>query len=285
MSQVFDKNFERNNRLKALAYTILVNVILFLIIISIKIWSVDPTIEIQTGGFEINYGDSEVGSGNIETLNSTNPNDSKEEESVENAKFTTSSNLSNQSSLISSTEKSPVKISENESVKNTTVEIKNDKNNRVVKSEPIINNNALFKSRPKKGGNSNGDDIDKIGDKGQLDGDLNNGGRYFGSKGSGGGSEGGIGQGNGLSMNIAGWRLKSQPKVNDETNESGSISFFVKIDDTGTIISLEQRESTISLALSRKYKDAVSRLKFVPNSKGTKAPISSGTITFYINAR
>lgn len=288
MSQVFDKNFERNNRLKALAYTILVNAGLFLIIISVNVWTEDPSIEIAAGGFEINYGDSNIGSGINESLESPNLNNANDLESTENVDNQPQPpRQSSESALISSKENSPVKITEKEAEENVdkNANVNEKESVKPVKAEPIINNNALFKSRPKRGGNSNGDDIGKVGDKGQLDGDLNNGGLYSGPKGSGGGSGGGTGGGNGLSLNITGWRLKSAPVVNDNTSETGTISFNIKIDDSGNIISLQQRESTLSIALSKKYKEAVAKCKFVPNSSGIKSSISSGTISFNVKAR
>ncbi len=288
MNQVFDKNFERNNRLKALGYTILVNAALFFILITVNVWVDDPKMEMAAGGFEINYGDSNVGFGDVESMNSPNDNDANDTESIEEtAELPKPPKAVKESALISSKEKSPVKISEKEATENIdqSADLKVKEDVKPVKKEPVINKNALFKSRPKRSGNSNGDDPGTTGDKGQQDGNINNNGLYAGPKGKFGGSGGGDGGGEGLALNLVGWKLKSAPIVNDNSSETGIIKFSIKIDDSGNIISLQTVESTLSVSVSKKYKDAVAKLKFIPTSGGVRVSISSGIIVFNVKAR
>ncbi|MCZ2471935.1 hypothetical protein G9H62_03705 [Aquirufa ecclesiirivi] len=295
-SVLAQKELEKKNQLKALALTILINGGLLLIFWTLNIWSGDEVkMEIPAGGFEVNYGNTDEGGGNVQTHNQANdlPDEVESKQAdkkVEPKKEIVKTTPTKESPLLSSTVKSTVKIADKPAEK---VSVQPPK--PVVEEQPKIDESALFKKKSSSngtrgtsdapGGNSNGNDKGKIGDKGQLDGDINNSAIYSGQKGKGGGSGGGIGGGNGVALNMTGWALASRPQVNDDSDESGIIRFSLKIDESGNIISLRIIENTLSASVAQKYKRAVEKLSFKPTSGGERPEVSTGTIVFKINSK
>lgn len=301
MNQILSQQEEeRKNRIKALIYTIIINALLFFIFITVNIWtSEEVKMELPAGGFEVNYGNSEIGGGDIQTKNQVNEllseEESKPSEEIKSAEKEVVKNKVDESTLLTSKVKSPVKI-EAKPVEKKIEPAKVAKKEVVpVEVAPKIDDNALFKKKstsngtkgtnPNPGGNSNGTDVSKIGDKGQLNGDINNSAIYKGPKGNNGGSNSGIGGGNGLSVNLTGWALASRPQVNDDSDETGIIRFSIKIDENGSIISLKIVETTLSASVAQKYKRAIEKLSFKPTSSGERPEVSTGTIMFKINSK
>jgi outer membrane biosynthesis protein TonB len=301
MSQIFSQQEEeKRNRIKAFVYTILINGLLFFIFFTVNIWTGEEfKMEMPAGGFEVNYGTSDIGGGDIQSKNEVNDlqedDESKPSEKSITPEKVKVNEIKEEVSLISSKVKSPVKIEEK------PIEKKSEPA-KVVKKEiipvevaPKIDDNALFKKKstsngskgtnPNAGGNSNGTDIGKVGDKGQLNGDINNSAIYKGTKGNNGGSNSGLGGGNGLSVNLTGWALASRPQVNDDSDETGIIRFSIKIDENGSIISLKIVETTLSTSVAQKYKRAIEKLNFKPTSSGERPEVSTGSIMFKINSK
>jgi hypothetical protein len=301
MSQIFSQQEEeKRNRIKALVYTLLINGLLFFIFFTVNIWSGEEfKMEMPAGGFEVNYGTSDIGGGDIQTKNEVNEiqkdDESKPSEETIAPEKVLVKETKEEVSLISSKVKSPVKIEEK------PIEKKSEPA-KVVKKEivpvevaPKIDDNALFKKKstsngskgtnPNAGGNSNGTDVGKVGDKGQLNGDINNSAIYKGPKGNNGGSNSGLGGGNGLSVSLTGWALASRPQVNDDSDETGIIRFSIKIDENGSIISLKIVETTLSASVAQKYKRAIEKLSFKPTSSGERPEVSTGSIMFKINSK
>lgn len=301
MNQILSQQEEeKRNRIKALIYTIIINAMLFFIFITVNIWtSEEVKMELPAGGFEVNYGNSEIGGGDIQTKNQVNEllseEESKPSEELKAAEKEVVKNKVDEATLLTSKVKSPVKIEAKpvEKIIETAKVVK--KEIIPVEVAPKIDDNALFKKKSTSngtkgtsanpGGNSNGTDIGKIGDKGQLNGDINNSAIYKGPKGNNGGSNSGIGGGNGLSVNLTGWALASRPQVNDDSDETGIIRFSIKIDENGSIISLKIVETTLSASVAQKYKRAIEKLSFKPTSSGERPEISTGSIMFKINSK
>ncbi len=301
MNQILlQQEIEKKNRLKALGITFAINAVLFFLFYTINIWSgEDLKMEVPAGGFEVNYGNTDEGGGDIQTFNQANallneeesaPAEEKPIEKVEKIK-----EKPTEATLLTSKVKSPVKIEEKAPEKKVEA-VKNVKKEIIpVEAPPKIDENALFKKKSaangtkgtsaSAGGNSNGNDAGKIGDKGQLNGDINNSAIYSGPKGSGGGSNNGIGGGNGMSVNLTGWKLASAPKVNDDSDETGIIRLSIKIDANGSILQVKIVETTLSASVAQKYKKAIEKLSFKPTSSGERPEISTGTIVFKINPR
>lgn len=301
MNQILSQQEEeKRNRIKALIYTVLINGLLFFIFLTVNIWSGEEIkMELPAGGFEINYGNSDIGGGDIQTKNQVNElqndDESKPAETIASTVKEIKKEKIEEATLITSKVKSPVKLE----AKPVEKKIETAK---VVKKEiipvevaPKIDDNALFKKKsssngtkgtnPNSGGNSNGTDVGKIGDKGQLNGEINNSAIYKGPKGNNGGANNGLGGGNGLSVNLTGWALASRPQVNDDSDETGIIRFSIKIDENGSIISLKIVETTLSATVAQKYKRAIEKLSFKPTSSGERPEVSTGTIMFKINSK
>ncbi len=299
---------EKQNRKKAVFYTIIVNCMLLLVFWFSNIWTGEDTVikEQPSGGFIVNYGTSEVGSGKIETHNIPNKSElnveSKKEivkPEITKTKIVKSKPIA-EAPVMSSTEKSNYKVKESKVIPTKTVTPKPTPEKVVVAKQPEqpkVNQSAMFK-KPKSqangsigtdsraGGNSNGNDKPgTIGDKGQADGTIGAGTIYKGPKGNGTGpGSGGAGSGgNGSSVNITGWTWSSKPIINDDSDEVGLIRFSIKIDDNGDILSLKVIEKTVSSSLADKYKKAIERVNFKPTSSADRPPTSTGTITFRIN--
>ncbi len=123
-------------------------------------------------------------------------------------------------------------------------------------------------------GNSNGDRPGNVGDQGNPNGKIDAGSLY--------GKPGGSSQG--VALNISGWGMGSRPQINDDSDESGKIVFELKVDDSGDIISIRVKETTVSQSVVEVYKRAVSRMKLVPKSDNVP-PVSTGTLTFIIKSK
>lgn len=300
MNQVIaQKEEEKRNRIKAFVITLVINGLLFFLFFTIKIWSGEELkMEIPAGGFEVNYGNSEIGGGEIQSYNQVNESQNKEEsapaETPPKNEVKTIKEKPSEASLLTSKVKSPVKL-EDKPVAKKVETVKNVKKEIIpVEAPPKIDENALFKKKTTNGtkgtsqnigGNSNGTDVGKLGDKGQLNGDINNSAIYKGQKGAGSGSNSGVGGGNGMSVNLTGWALASKPQVNDDSDETGIIRFSIKIDENGSIISLKIIETTLSATVAQKYKKAIEKLSFRPTSAGVRPEVSTGTILFKINSK
>lgn len=122
---------------------------------------------------------------------------------------------------------------------------------------------------------SQGDNMDKIGDKGDEEGTLDSRALY-GKSGGGGGS----------ALEMTGWTWDFKPKPNDTSSENGRIVFEIKIDDQGEILSVRTVERSVSPAIEKIYRAEVEKLTFSKTSDNSiVAPISTGRITFVIKSK
>ena len=286
---VEQKNLERKNQRKALAITLVIQGLLFLLFWYAKVWSAEEMkLELPEPGFQVNYGTDDEGGGNVQSYNQASDlqnNDESQpaEKETEVAAMTKAKPTpSSKETVISSVVKSPVSISEN------------TKKTAVVSTKPApepeekIDEGALFKKKttsngtrgtnPNPGGNSNGTDAGKIGDKGSRNGTINNSTNYAGNGGSGDGA-------GSSSVNIAGWRIANRPNVKDDTGETGLIRFTIKIDEDGNIIKLVIAENSFSNSLAQKYKRAIEKSKFIKTSSGPSPKEATGSITFRVGER
>ena len=102
------------------------------------------------------------------------------------------------------------------------------------------------------GGNNNGDKPGTVGDQGNPKGSIDASSLY--------GKPGGAKTG--LALNVSGWGMGARPQVNDDSDESGRIVFEITVDDTGDIINVRVKESTVSQSVVEVYKRAVSRMTY-----------------------
>ncbi len=120
-----------------------------------------------------------------------------------------------------------------------------------------------------------GDNVDKVGDKGKEEGKID-ARAIYGAKGS----------DKGASLQMTGWNWDYIPRPNDLSNESGRITFQITIDDQGYVTRVVTLEKTVSPEVERIYREEVERLTFSRTSDNLKpAPTSTGKVTFIIKAR
>ncbi len=179
--------------------------------------------------------------------------------------------------------KEPVKVKEPEKVKPktepaTTTPPKTDPK---AVYDPSASNTASSKTgdgKPGKAGN-HGDDPGTTGDKGNPQGKLDANALY-GTPGNGGGGPGG----NGSSLELSGWTWDTKPNPNLPNNESGRLTFEIKVDENGDIISIKTTERSVSAEAEQICRKAVEKLTF--SKLGSSVPsVSTGKITFVVRSR
>lgn len=89
----------------------------------------------------------------------------------------------------------------------------------------------------------------------------------------------------GASLALAGWLWDFKPKPEDDSDETGKIVYKIVVDQDGYLVKIEPVTSTVSPAVERKYRQAVSKLTFSKTSDYKPASLSSGTLTFIIKSK
>lgn len=293
---------EKKNRKIALITSLGVHGIILLLLLLIVAWRA-PNPPLPEYGIELNFGMDAQGSGPtqpetpvgaeqtepeeqeaVEELPLPEPEEIVDEEAVDEAQ--PAETQSEQPEVVSKIE-SPVVVEEKEEVK--PVEKPKEKPlEKVVEPKPEVKPEtevpkAVYKPKTEAttDGNANeksgtpgsqGDDVDKAGDKGDPAGAVDSKAIY-GKQGGGGG---------GVSMtgfNGFGTPAIETPPLPDESY--GVYEFKVKVDDQGYVISVTSVRRGLSFEADRRLKAAIQKLQFIP--KGTNLPPQSeGTITFRV---
>ena len=298
---------DKENQMIAAASTAVLMSVLIIGMMFMRIFTSlpkDPVIEYV----EVNFGLDDAGSGKVQTLNKAS--DSPRAEDVKKADDTPKQKavpkvtppptpkIEAKPSKVIATKppittkvESPVEASEKETKPTKTIPKETPKPVETPKPEPKpekkIDDNALFKKSSGAsggngtsgkasgtGGNNNGDKPGSVGDQGNPKGKIDAGSLY--------GKPGGSSQG--VALNISGWGMGSRPQVNDDSDESGKIVFEIKVDDSGDILSVRVKETTVSQSVVELYKRAVNKMKLVPKSDNVP-PVSTGTLTFIIKTK
>lgn len=122
---------------------------------------------------------------------------------------------------------------------------------------------------------SQGDDVNKAGDKGSPEGNVDAKALYGKAGGGAGGS----------SLDLAGWKWDSRPSPSIPQSELGGIvRFEIKVDDRGEILSIRTIERSVSPETEQICRKAVEKLTFTKTGANVPA-ISTGTITFVVRSR
>jgi len=256
---------------------------------------------------EVNFGTDAAGYGKVQTYNKAN--DSNRAEDVKKSddtpkvkattpKVTPPTPKTEAVKPVKATPTNPPVTSKLESPVETKAETKPSKTEskattpapEVEKPAPVkkVDESALFKKSSGSksgsngttgtasgtGGNNNGDKPGSVGDQGNPNGKIDASSLY----GKPGGAE------TGLALNVSGWGMGARPQVNDDSDESGRIIFEITVDDTGDVINVRVKESTVRQSVVDVYKRAVNKMKLVRKSSSVPS-ISKGTITFNIKSR
>ncbi len=215
-------------------------------------------------GIPINFGFNEMGSGDnnsvdqVATQADQIPQDAQEsaEASTDDANLTTTN------------PEAETVVSETKKPTTTTTSPKNTQTN----TQTSTNTNAQPGTTTKPGVSTGDGDSKQAGNQGNPNGNLNSK-NYYGTPGNGGGGAG--------ALNMAGWHLEADPKVENVNKEAGKVVFSVKIDNEGNVLAINVTEKQVNETLVKRCEDEIRKMEFVKNSNnGSTAPYSTGTITF-----
>ncbi len=314
------EHFEEKNKREAAIYTALVSGIILCLFYFITIFK-DADIVKPDYGIEVNFGTSDLGSGNIQTYNKANdlPNEEESAPETSKAKVETPAppvikpveaksekiKVIKEAPVVTSKVESDVKVKETKDTKAKPIPTKPVETSKPapVKAEPVkpapippkpdagslyskpgakTGGNGTVGTSSKPGGNNNGDGAKgEVGDKGDPKGKVD-APLYSGKPGGGGGSGAASGSN---SLNLTGWTWSKKPVVNDNSDETGNIRFEIKVDDQGEILSVKVLSSTVSQSVVNLYKRAIEKVSFVPTGSGNRPAVSTGTINIKINPR
>jgi periplasmic protein TonB len=299
------ENQDKKNKKIGMAVSIGAHMAIFILFFFLMAWR-EPNPPHPEYGIELNFGLDNVGSGEIQKETPPNKSDNTEQdakpeppsssEPVEQkvAESAVKPAETQEAEVITSNVESPVKVEESKTAKaevkptpkettQTKVEKTTTKEENTAKAETkVVNKDSKTSGADGKAGEStsavasnHGDNKDKVGDKGDEKGKLDDKSLY--------GKPGG---GGGAALDMAGWTWDSKPKPDDNSSESGRIVFEIVIDDQGEIISVKTLEKTVSPAIEKIYRQEVERLTFSKTAENTRsAARSSGKITFIIKSK
>lgn len=236
-------------------------------------------------GIEVNLGFDDQGSGDVQTDEpATEPEAIAEEQQVETEPQTEPVvedkpvDKVEQQEIVTSKVESPVAVEKKE--EKVKEEPKKEPEKLKTEFTPEDAKNAE-KSTADKGEKkeSEGDDTDKTGNKGEPKGKLDPNTQYVGTPGGGGG-----GDGEGLSM--SGWAWAEEPNTsNIPENESGRIKFQIECDATGEIIGIKTLEKGVSAITEQRLREAIMNTSLQRTAGGAVPDRSTGTVTFIIKSR
>lgn len=238
---------------KSIGYALLLYAILLLILFFVRFWPPSNLAELTGGGggggVTVNFGDSELGSGD---------NYKSEVLEVKNQAQQTPTKVVPEEAIITqeNTTEESVVVAPKEKPKKPVVVIKEELKPTVTKPKVATNTNDALSSILK-GSNKGGDGDDKTaGNKGKSNGSLTATG-YYGTGGSGGGTGGGNGTGNGIGTgsgygagtgggsgngsgggySLGNRKALSKPKPNSNcSDETGMVVVEVTVDKNGNTI-------------------------------------------------
>ena len=273
-----DKKYKRIGWITSVL-TQVVMLILFYFLIAWK----EPFPPIPSYGIELSFGFTETGQG-AEPVTTTDPVEESEEvsepieasevEPVEESEplETNESEVTPDEIEPATEEPSPDEVLNEKAVEETSEPEKIEEPKELV--EESKSTDAVKDAPIDKTNNDTQGTTDEKGDEGKEDAVLDDRAIY-----------GNQGAGEGASLQMAGWTWDSRPKPNDQSSETGKITYKIKIDDEGYIIDIDLVSSTVTPAVERLYRQSVERLSFSKTSNYAPAPTSSGTITFIIQAK
>ncbi len=271
---------EQSQRTKAILSTTLLHALLLLACYFFYINVQIPLEEIETGGVVINYGTSETGMGddytsmeepaigeNISAEPIVDPNRPNSPVDV---------NSSNDKDVLTqSFEEAPAVVDKNPNSSNTNTSNTNT-STPTEPAKPSVDQRALFKGKKNNGTGAGDGTGNTPGNQGDVNGDPNSN-SYTGGTGGGNGS--------GVSLNLAGRKFISSPKIQDDGQVSGRVAVEITVDKNGTIVTAKAgaRGTTISnVSLWNKCEKAVLGAKLNAISSGPEIQAGSVIFTFIL---
>lgn len=282
---------EKKNQRIAMITSVGVHAVVFLLLLFLVAWR-PPNPPHPEIGIEVNWGTDEQGSGNINPDKESGeegpaeeqpkePEVKEEQPTPEQPKTTPSAPVEE---VPVSKEESPVVVKEE---KKKPDPVKPVEKVEPKKEEPKkVNEQAVYKSpstttdtkssQPKQGaGGSEGNDANKAGNKGQPDGNVDQGAVYKGTPGGG---------GNGMGLFMSGWGWASPPKTARLTSTlSGKVRFEIEVDEDGQIVKITTLERTLNYEDEKMLRAAIERSQLEKNSPGDAPPRSKGIVEFTLS--
>ena len=275
---------ENKNRLGGWAVTIVVHALILLVLFFIYITPPNPPYVDNAGGMTVNYGTSDVGSGDQQQF--TTVPVTVQQDAQNNSAASSSANQEDletqntEDAALVNTKKNPVKPKDKP---NPDALLK-------PQSKPVTNNapptpkanpNALFSpgaiGKPNK---SKGDgEGHGQGDQGDPNGDPNSRNYHGGGNGNGPG-QGGNGLGNG-NVKLAGRHIKTRPKFTYNCNAQGRVVMAIKVNKSGRVINADFTQlgsTSIDDCLIKRARELALAYTFDENS--TAADQQTGSISF-----
>lgn len=285
-------NKEKKNKQIGAIVSIGSHVLIILLFLFMVAWRA-PDPPLPEYGIELNFGLDEAGSGDVQPEPNTQPSeaeseeeakpDGKEvpiEEEVEQPQETETP-VEEVTPVTTEQESPDVVEQETEKKVEEPVEKEEEVKEEAPKLPPVLYPNNKTGSGGKDGDaneaqNANqGDKTGAVGDQGDKEGNVDSRALY-GNAGGGGGPE----------LNMNGWKWDSEPKVNDTSDESGTIILRIVIDGKGIVQTVTTEPgTTINPLVVNKYKEAVRKITFSPFSGTVVTSTATGTITFKVKAK
>ena len=259
---------ERKNQRIGLLTSVGVHFMMLVLFLFAMGWSApNPPLSEYGSGVELNFGLDSEGSGAIQPVTPVGENVISPEEAKENEKQTKTEEPQKEKEQVkpedtkvernlTSQEESPVEVKENktevkkaEPPKDKVKEGKEKVLKKEKEEEKTVKDVYTKKAtddgtKAKAGAQSQGDDKNKVGDKGSPEGSLDPNGQYTGKPGIGGNGGGG---GNGFGLQMSGWNWDATPQAPKlPDNENGRLVFEIEVDASGEIMHIETLERGLS---------------------------------------
>jgi len=274
---------EQRNRNIGLITSLGIHTALLLLFLFIMAWRA-PNPPLPEFGIELNFGLDDQGSGDIqpETPPASEQADEQTEE-VEAAPEVTEQQAPQQETIVSEQE-SVVAVKE-EKPKEEVVKPKETekpkeevKKEEPKKSEETKTSAATETKAKTESTQSQGDDKNKTGDKGNPEGSLDAKALY--------GQQGGGGGGDGLSLQMSGWAWADNPKIPGlPDNEDGRIVFEIECDSEGEIIGITTIERGLSPRAEQLLKEEIRKNSLIRTSGGQTPERSKGRVVFVLKTK
>lgn len=126
---------------------------------------------------------------------------------------------------------------------------------------------------------SQGNDINKKGDKGKPEGTADPNGQYTGKQGGG-------GNGDGLALSMSGWGWADKPVIPElPDNADGRIVFEIECDEDGEIIGINTIERGLSPRAEQLLKEQIRKNSLIRLSSGQVPERSKGRVVFVLKTK
>ena len=268
------KIFETEHKRKSAIITAVILMLLIVGVFNFGMKYLDPPIEY---GLAINFGNSEVGSGEPveKTKSQSAPEKPQEEVAEEPVKEIPQETVTEEVLTSETTKEVPViekSKEKKEVVKEVPKKITPKKKPKPTPSKETTDAlNSLLNGTSKDGATKGEGDDDKSGVKGNEKGDPN-ASKYYGNSGS----------GSGGNYNLKGRTAVSKPIQKPDCQEEGTVVVSIEVDQNGKVIKANTgglKGSTSSApCLEKAAKDAALKTKW--NSDGNAPPKQRGTIIY-----